>query len=84
MDERFLKTLNADRISSRQIDELIGISRGLIADGHVNQTEAEFLQKWLAANDEISNEPLISDLYAHINGGLSDDVLDDQEKVELF
>ena len=34
---------NAARLSDRAIDELIGLSRGVIADGVVTQEEAEFL-----------------------------------------
>ena len=37
-----------DRITSRQVDELVGLARGIAADGMVNQSEVEFLQKWLA------------------------------------
>ena len=33
MDNALLNRLGADRISSRQIDELIGIARGIAADG---------------------------------------------------
>lgn len=84
MDEKFLARVNSDRLTSRQIDELIGISRGLIADGSVNHAEAEFLQKWLAANLEISTEPLIQGLYTRISEILSDKFLDEDEKVELF
>ena len=46
MNTALLNRLGADRISSRQIDELIGIARGIAADGPLNQTEVEFLHKW--------------------------------------
>lgn len=84
MDEQFLRTVGNDRISSRQIDELIGISRGLIADGQVNQAEAEFLQKWLAANSAASDQPLIRDLYKRVSEFLKDGVLDEDERASLF
>jgi hypothetical protein len=35
------------------------LARGLAADGTINNAEVEFLQKWLAANAEISNHPII-------------------------
>lgn len=63
MDERLLYQVSNDRIDSRQIDELIGLARGLIADGSINQAEAEFLQKWLAANGSVSSHPLLAALY---------------------
>lgn len=83
MDE-FYNRVNGDRISSRQVDELIGISRGMLADGHINQAEVAFLQKWLAANASISDQPLIRTLYRRVNEILSDSVFDDDEKAELF
>ncbi|MCB4769063.1 BRCT domain-containing protein [Ancylobacter sp. Lp-2] len=84
MDEAFLARVNGDRLTSRQIDELIGISRGLIADGQVNEAEVRFLQTWLAANLAISAEPLIHGLYARVATILADGVVDEQEKLELF
>ena len=66
-DDAFLNRVGGDRINSRQIDELIGLARGLAADNRINQSEAEFLQKWLAANIAVSDQPLIRVLYERIN-----------------
>ncbi len=44
MEDALYNKLSNDRISSRQIDELIGLARGLVADGIVNQAEVEFSQ----------------------------------------
>jgi len=41
MDERALNRVNGDRLQSRQVDELIGLARGLIADGSINPAEVE-------------------------------------------
>ena len=57
MDNALLNRLGADRITSRQIDELIGIARGIAADDLLNRTEVEFLHKWLVANVSISDQP---------------------------
>ncbi|MDR6951963.1 NAD-dependent DNA ligase [Ancylobacter sp. 3268] len=84
MDEAFYARVNNDRLTSRQIDELIGISRGLIADGQVNEAEAEFLQKWLAANLGVSDQPLIRVLYQRVAEILGDGVYDSAEGAELF
>ncbi|SEP82373.1 hypothetical protein SAMN05428969_1068 [Devosia sp. YR412] len=84
MTEEFNNRVGGDRISSRQIDELIGISRGLVADGHINQSEVEFLQKWLAANLEVSGQPLVRVLYNRVNEILADGVADEEEKSELL
>ncbi|MCX5515520.1 NAD-dependent DNA ligase [Kaistia algarum] len=84
MDDAFLNRVGNDRISNRQVNELIGISRGLVADGIVNQAEAEFLQRWLAANFIAGDQPLIRDLYNLVAGFLQDGVLDDEERATLF
>lgn len=84
MEESLRNRLGADRITSRQIDELIGLARGLAADGDLNQKEVEFLQKWLAANLIISDQPLIRTLYNRIEAILADGVVDDDEKGTLL
>jgi NAD-dependent DNA ligase len=84
MDPEFLLRVNNERLSSRQIDELIGIARGLVADDNINQKEVEFLQKWLAANLHIAGQPLIHTLYKRVNEILADGFVDDDEKVELL
>lgn len=84
MDEALINRLGGDRITSRQIDELVGLARGVAADGDLNQAEVEFLQKWLAANVTVSEQPLIRTLYHRINEVLADGVLDGEEKAILL
>lgn len=82
--DAFRNRVGGDRISSRQIDELIGLCRGIAADGAINQGEVEFLQKWLAANVEISDQPVIKTLYRRINDVLADSVADEEECADLL
>jgi NAD-dependent DNA ligase len=82
--DEFYNRVGGDRIVSRQIDELIGIARGLVADDHINQAEVEFLQKWLAANLHISDQPVVRVLYKRITEMLGDGIIDDDEKSELL
>jgi NAD-dependent DNA ligase len=84
MDDGLKNRLGGDRITSRQIDELIGIARGIAADGNLNQAEVEFLQKWLAANQAISDQPVIGVLYRRVNEVLRDNQLDMSEARELL
>jgi len=84
MEQALLNKLGEDRISARQIDELIGLARGLAADGDLNHAEVEFLQKWLAANEAVSQQPIIRTLYTRISDVLADGVLDDEEKAVLL
>lgn len=74
----------SDRLETRQIDELIGLARGLIADGVINQAEVEFLQKWLAANRSVIDHPVLKCLYDRTRAILADGILDEAEKAELF
>lgn len=83
-EEQFYNRVGNDRITSRQIDELVGLARGIAADGAINQPEVEFLQKWLAANVSISNQPMIRKLYARINDILADGVADRDECEDLL
>jgi hypothetical protein len=84
MDEQFCNLVGRERISGRQIDELIGIARGLTADGQLNQAEIEFLQRWLAANSVISDQPVIRTLYRRIDEVLRDGFVDANECAELL
>jgi len=83
-NEAIYNTLNGDRITSRQVDELVGLARGLAADGMINQAEIEFLQKWLAANVAISDQPMIRKLYDRVNGILADGIADADECRDLL
>lgn len=84
MDDAFYNRVGGDRIQSRQIDELIGIARGLVADNHINAAEVDFLHKWLVANSTISDQPVVRTLYGRIQDMLADGVVDDDEKAELL
>lgn len=52
---------NRNKIQDRQVDTLIGLSKGITADGKVDQAEAEFLQSWLVQNHHTDN-PIIMNL----------------------
>lgn len=83
-DETFYARVGGDRIGSRQIDELIGIARGLVADTTINHAEVEFLRDWLSANLHISDQPVIKVLFRRVTETLADGVVDDDEKKELL
>jgi NAD-dependent DNA ligase len=84
MDSALWNRYGRERICDRQIDELIGLAKGIAADGQIHQAEVEFLQSWLAANSAISDQPLIGTLYQRINTILADGVVDEDEKAELL
>lgn len=82
--DAFYNRVGGVRIADRQVDELIGLCRGLAADGVINQSEVEFLQTWLAANKEISDQPLIHTLYDRMASIMADGVADKEECDELL
>lgn len=84
MDSKLVNRFGGERINDRQVDELIGLAKGIAADGQIHQAEVEFLQKWLAANIHVSDHPLIAALYDRINAILADGIVDEDEKAELL
>ena len=75
---------NRKSIDDRQIDTLIGIGKGLVADGQVNQAEAEFLLNWLAQSRQSSDNPVILNLLEKVSSMLEDGEQDSEESAELL
>ncbi len=75
---------NRKSIDDRQIDTLIGLSKGLLADGKVDQAEAEFLQTWLIQSRQTTENPVIINLLSRVDAMLEDGVLDSEESSELL
>ena len=73
-----------NQVADRQIDEVIGLCKGILADGMVNQGEAETLLKWLENNRESANKWPNCVLYPRIEAMLQDGILDDEEESELL
>lgn len=71
------------RLNDRQVTELVGIARGLIADGQLNDTEIEYLEKWLIASEGITSNPIIADLVRRIAEAREDGRIDEDERADL-
>jgi NAD-dependent DNA ligase len=56
----------------------------MIADGKVDQAEAEYLQKWLVAHLEVVKNPVSANLLMRINDILKDGTLGPDEAQDLF
>ncbi|WP_306752426.1 BRCT domain-containing protein [Paracoccus actinidiae] len=74
----------AQRMGEKQIHELIGIARGLLADGQLSDGEIEFLRRWLAANDGARANSLVAQLVSRLHIALADGVIDEDERTDLF
>lgn len=70
-------------ISDRQVTEMTGLARGLIADGHLCDAEINFLHKWLAASDGVHSHPLLGALIRRVEAAVADGVIDDDERRDL-
>lgn len=84
ISERKLNQLNAGRLRQRQVDELIGIARGIAADDVLTDAELSMLVHWLIAHREIIYDPIVASLYRRIQGMLADGKFDDDERTELL
>lgn len=76
--------INAAMLQSRDINELIGVCKGVLADGVVNQHEAMFMLNWLEGHKECLDIWPASELYATLDTFLEDGVLDSQEESKLL
>ncbi len=79
-----LTRYNRKNIQDRQIDTLIGLSKGITANKTVDQAEAEFLQTWLVQNRQASDNPIIHNLLEKVDAMLEDGFLDADESAELL
>ncbi len=78
------RSKNASRIQDRLIDELIGICRGVIADGVIEESEAIFLGQWIENHRELADKWPANVVYARVTEMLMDGVLSDDEQLDLL
>jgi NAD-dependent DNA ligase len=79
-----IRAFNASRLDERAADELIGIAKGMLADGMIVDAEAKFLLQWMEANSGVIYKWPYNMLYERINESLSDGRLDLKEQRELL
>lgn len=84
-DERSTTSrVNESRKRSVEIAELIGLCKGVLADGAVNISEAEFILSWLESKPETSNLWPADELHKLLLIVLEDGKLSDQEETALL
>ena len=83
-NDSYFNKVNAPRLRVRQVDELIGLAKGIAADGALANSELDYLVRWLVANREITQDPLVSALYRQVQAMLGDGVFTDEERAELL
>lgn len=75
--------ITVSRRADRACNELVGLCRGLLADGHVSEMEARFLKQWIERNAEFTETYPFTQLYAQLSGILRDGFLDEDESADL-
>ena len=75
---------NASLRADRDVDELMGLCKGVLADGAVNVLEAKFLADWFERHRECALEWPANVLYQRLETMLRDGRLDLEEEKELL
>jgi hypothetical protein len=76
--------ITLSRRADRAVDELVGLCRGLLADGHVNQQEAEFLKSWIERNADFVGMYPFDRIYRQLTDIMRDGFLDQDESADLM
>lgn len=79
-----IQAFRSEAIVDRQIDELIGIVKGVMADGMVHQGEIEFLLAWLEANRGALDKWPAKAIYPRLKAALEDGNMDQDEERDIL
>jgi NAD-dependent DNA ligase len=75
--------INAKARAERDITELLGIAKGLLADGRVVDEEAEYLRQWGSNHPDALTRWPASLVFSRLTQMFSDGKIDDAERAEL-
>lgn len=79
-----IQAFRSEAIVDRQIDELIGIVKGVMADGMVHQGEVEFLLAWLESNRTALDKWPAKAIYPRLKAALADGNMDQDEERDIL
>jgi NAD-dependent DNA ligase len=68
----------------RAANELVGLCRGVLADGVVSSQEAQFIKDWIERNAHLAADYPFNYLYQRLHVALSDGVIDPEEESDLL
>lgn len=72
------------RIANRNIDEFIGICRGVIYDGQLNDAEIIRLEEWCHNNRGLASSWPLDVIANRLGAALEDGIVDDIERADLL
>lgn len=84
VNESLIRVYRHTAIADRQIDELIGIVKGVMADGMVTQGEVEFLLRWMETNRQAANLWPAKALYPRLAQAAAKGVMTLHEEGEML
>ena len=67
-----------------QFREMVGLAKGFICDGSLNDAEALALQQWLFSNSGLLETSPVSNLGDRLLRAFEDGVMDETERKELI
>jgi hypothetical protein len=80
---KMTERLSNARFDSIDIPELIGLCRGVLADGTINLAEAEFILQWLNERSNVLQTWPADELHRLLCTVLADGTLCEDEETEL-
>jgi NAD-dependent DNA ligase len=75
-----IRAWNSKRVRDSRLDELIGVCRGVLADGELVVAEAMYVLEWLRRNPTVRETVLGNKLYDLLDRTLKDGRLDHEEE----
>jgi len=75
--------LNAARRAERDVSELLGLAKGVLADGVVNDDETRYLNEWAAGHPDALARWPVSLIFSRLQQIFSDGRVDEGERGEL-
>jgi hypothetical protein len=76
-------SFNRARRAERDLCELMGLARGLIADGNVTETEALLLRDWVGRHPDAVEHWAVRTIHHRLMEHFADGVIDDAERADL-
>jgi NAD-dependent DNA ligase len=74
---------NAARRAERDLSELLGLAKGLLADGQLSQPEATLVHNWVATHPDAAAHWPVSKLAERLERAFADGRVSDEERNDL-
>jgi len=76
-------TLNRARRTERDVAELLGLAKGMLADGVVNDDEAKYLDTWTCNHPDVQDVWPVNLILSRLMQYFADGKIDEAERTEL-